>query len=113
MVTVNRTRIEQILVNLIGNAVDAIGDRPGTITIEVHPDDDGKRIVCAVRDSGSGISPEQLSQIFRPFFTTKGEDKGTGLGLPVAKEIVESYGGQLAVHSELGRGTTFTFDLPR
>ncbi|MEJ7598561.1 MAG: ATP-binding protein [Kofleriaceae bacterium] len=113
VVTVNRTRIEQILVNLIGNAVDAIGEQPGTITIEVRPDADGKRVVCEVRDSGSGISPGHLDQIFRPFFTTKDEDKGTGLGLPVAKEIVESYGGQLAVHSELGRGTTFTFDLPR
>ena len=113
VVTVNRTRIEQILVNLIGNAVDAIGVEPGTITIEVHPSADGKRVVCEVRDTGSGIAPDQLDQIFRPFFTTKGEDKGTGLGLPVAKEIVESYGGQLAVTTALGVGTTFTFDLPR
>lgn len=113
VVTVNRTRIEQILVNLIGNAVDAIGDRTGTITIDVHPSADGKRVVCEVGDTGAGIAPDQLEQIFRPFFTTKGEDKGTGLGLPVAKEIVESYGGQLAVASQLGTGTTFTFDLPR
>ena len=113
VVTVNRTRIEQILVNLIGNAVDAFGNQPGTITIEVHPSADGKRVVCEVRDTGTGIAPDLLEQIFRPFFTTKGEDKGTGLGLPVAKEIVESYGGQLAVASKLGAGTTFTFDLPR
>lgn len=110
--TVNRIKIEQILVNLIGNAVDAIADQ-GTITIAVHPSDDNRRVVCAVTDTGSGISPEVLEQIFKPFFTTKPEDKGTGLGLPVAREIVKSYGGQLAVESEVGRGTTFRFDLPR
>ena len=113
-VTVNRTRIEQILVNLIVNAVDAIGDGvAGSIVIAVHPSRDGKRIVCEVRDSGSGIPPDHLDKIFQPFFTTKPEDRGTGLGLPVAREIVASYGGTLAVSSTVGMGTTFTFDLPR
>jgi PAS domain S-box-containing protein len=110
---VNRIKIEQILVNLIGNAVDAIGNAAGTITIDVRPNEDGRRIVCEVRDTGSGISPEVLDKIFQPFFTTKPEDKGTGLGLPVAREIVKSYGGNLAVDSKLGAGTTFRFDLPR
>jgi PAS domain S-box-containing protein len=114
VVTVNRTRIEQILVNLIVNAVDAIGEGvPGSITIDVHPNADGKRIVCQVRDSGAGIPPEVLDKIFSPFFTSKPEDKGTGLGLPVAREIVASYGGSLDVTTVLGAGTTFTFDLPR
>lgn len=112
-VTVNRTRIEQILVNLIVNAVDAIGDRPGTITIEIQPTPDAKRVVCSVADTGSGIPEDQLDKIFQPFFTTKPEDRGTGLGLPVAREIVQSYGGNLQVASKLGTGTTFTFDLPR
>ena len=110
---VNRIKIEQILVNLIGNAVDAIGHEPGTITIDVHPSEDGRRVICEVRDTGSGIAPEVLDKIFQPFFTTKPEDKGTGLGLPVAREIVKSYGGNLAVDSKLGGGTTFRFDLPR
>lgn len=113
IVTVNRTRIEQILVNLVVNAVDAIGERSGTITVDVHPSADGKRVVCEVRDNGCGISPDNLTRIFQPFFTTKSEDKGTGLGLPVARGIVESYGGTLSATSELGVGTTFTFDLPR
>jgi PAS domain S-box-containing protein len=113
IVTVNRTRIEQILVNLVVNAVDAIGERSGTITVDVHPSVDGKRVVCEVRDNGCGISPDNLTRIFQPFFTTKSEDKGTGLGLPVARGIVESYGGTLSATSELGVGTTFTFDLPR
>ncbi len=112
-VTVNRTRIEQILVNLIVNAVDAIGDQPGTITIEIQPTPDAKRVVCSVADTGSGIPEDQLEKIFQPFFTTKPEDRGTGLGLPVAREIVQSYGGNLQVASKLGAGTTFTFDLPR
>ena len=69
--------------------------------------------MCEVRDTGSGIAPEHLDKIFEPFFTTKPEDRGTGLGLPVAREIVESYGGKLVVQSTVGAGTTFTFDLPR
>ena len=111
-VTVNRTRIEQIMVNLVVNAVDAIVDK-GTITIEIHPSSDNSRVVCTVTDTGSGMSNEVLERIFEPFFTTKPEDKGTGLGLPVAREIVASYGGKLEVTSEVGRGTKFTFDLPR
>ena len=113
LVSVNRVRIEQILVNLIVNAVDAIGDVPGTITIRVSPTPDQKRVRCEVTDTGPGIPPEQIDQIFEPFFTTKPPDKGTGLGLPVAREIVASYGGQLTVTSTVGTGTTFTFDLPR
>jgi signal transduction histidine kinase len=110
---VNRIKIEQILVNLIGNAVDAIGNDAGTITIDVRPSGDGRRVICEVRDTGGGIAPEVLDKIFQPFFTTKPEDKGTGLGLPVAREIVKSYGGNLTVDSKLGAGTTFRFDLPR
>lgn len=111
-VAVNRIKIEQILVNLIGNAVDAIGNDAGSITIDVRPNDDGTRVVCEVRDTGSGIPADVLGRIFQPFFTTKPEDKGTGLGLPVAQEIVKSYGGNLLVDSKVGAGTTFRFDLP-
>jgi PAS domain S-box-containing protein len=112
-VTVNRTRIEQIMVNLVVNAVDAIGEVHGKITVDVHPMPDSARVVCEVADTGSGIPPDQLERVFEPFFTTKPEDRGTGLGLPVAREIVQSYGGNLVVRSEVGVGTTFTFDLPR
>src|SRR3569623_3607013 len=111
-VTVNRTRIEQILVNLVTNAVDAIGV-DGAVTVEVRPSEDGKRAIVEVRDTGSGIPPETLPKIFGPFFTTKPSDKGTGLGLPVVREIVESYEGKIEVESVVGEGTTFRFDLPR
>ncbi|MBA2541847.1 MAG: PAS domain S-box protein [Deltaproteobacteria bacterium] len=113
LVTVNRMRIEQILVNLVINAVDAIGSSTGKITIDVRPSVDGKRAVCEVHDTGSGIPEDQLENIFHPFFTTKPEDKGTGLGLPVAREIVTTYGGTLTASSEVGKGTSFVFDLPR
>jgi two-component system NtrC family sensor kinase len=113
LVSVNRVRIEQILVNLIVNAVDAIGETHGTITIRVGPSDDGSRVRCEVSDTGTGIPPEQLAKVFEPFFTTKPPERGTGLGLPVAREIVASYGGTLDVRSTVGKGTTFTFDLPR
>jgi PAS domain S-box-containing protein len=108
VITVNRTSIEQIFVNLIINAVDATGEA-GTITVEVKPN--GKRVVCDVKDTGAGIPAELRDKIFEPFFTTKG-DTGTGLGLPVVREIVTSYGGELKVQSTVGSGATFTFDLP-
>ncbi|HSD86217.1 MAG TPA: ATP-binding protein [Kofleriaceae bacterium] len=109
IVTVNRTRIEQILVNLIINAVDAIGVREdGTVTVSVRQDDN--RVICTVADTGPGIPAELREKIFEPFFTTKGA-KGTGLGLPVVKEIVTSYGGTIEYVSG-PTGTTFTFDLP-
>jgi signal transduction histidine kinase len=95
------------------NAVDAIGETPGRITIAVQGQTGGKRVVCVVSDTGPGIPPEHLDKIFEPFFTTKPPERGTGLGLPVAREIVQSYGGNLVATSELGRGTMFTFDLPR
>ena len=111
VISVNRVRIEQIIFNLVVNAVDAIGDAPGGITIATRPGE-GHRVVCTITDTGCGMSPETLARIFEPLYTTKG-DKGTGFGLPVARDIVEGYGGRLRVESKLGAGTTFTFDLPR
>ncbi|HEX5058125.1 MAG TPA: ATP-binding protein [Kofleriaceae bacterium] len=108
IVTVNRTSIEQIFVNLIINAVDATSES-GTITVEVRPT--GDRVTCGVSDTGVGIAGDQFEKIFEPFYTTKG-DLGTGLGLPVVREIVTSYGGDIKIDSTVGAGTTFTFDLP-
>jgi PAS domain S-box-containing protein len=111
-VTVNRTRIEQILVNLVINAVDAIAPDTGNVTVAVHPSDDAARVIVEVRDTGKGIPASDLDKIFVAFYTTKGE-YGTGLGLPVVREIVESYGGKLRVSSEINKGSSFKFDLPR
>ncbi len=113
-VTVNRSRLEQILVNLVINAVDAIGEmNAGSVTVEVRATADGQRASCTVRDTGGGIPDDLLERIFEPFFTTKGPEKGTGLGLPVVRDIVRSYDGTLTVTSTVGKGTTFTFELPR
>jgi PAS domain S-box-containing protein len=112
MVTVNKARIEQILVNLVLNAAQAIGDETGKIMIAIHLDAPRKRVVVEISDTGPGIPATVLPRIFEPFFTTKTDSLGTGLGLPVAREIVESYGGALTVSSTPTIGTTFTFDLP-
>jgi signal transduction histidine kinase len=104
----NRTRLEQVLVNLIVNAVDATGDT-GTVTVGATKDS-ANRIVCSVSDTGPGIPSEIGDKIYEPFFTTKGE-KGTGLGLPVVKEIIASYHGELTMVTGPG-GTTFTFSIP-
>lgn len=112
MVTVNKARIEQILVNLVLNAAQAIGDDTGKIMIAIHFDAGHKRVIVEISDTGPGIPADILAQIFEPFFTTKPDALGTGLGLPVAREIVESYGGKLSVSSTPAIGTTFTFDLP-
>jgi signal transduction histidine kinase len=92
-------------VNLIINAVDAAKSR---VTVKVGPA--GKRVRCTITDDGAGIAPAIKERIFDPFFTTKGEN-GTGLGLPVCREIVTTYGGQLEFTTGES-GTTFTFDLP-
>ncbi len=112
LVTVNKARIEQILVNLVLNAAQAIGDDTGKIMIAIHLDAERKRVVVEISDTGPGIDANVLPRIFEPFFTTKPDAVGTGLGLPVAREIVESYGGTLTVASTPAIGTTFTFDLP-
>ena len=108
LIVINRTRIEQILVNLIINALDATGPE-GTVTVTAKEDHAG-RIICSVSDTGGGIPTDLVDKVFEPFFTTKG-DKGTGLGLPVVREIVTSLGGQLTLVTGPS-GTTFTFDLP-
>jgi C4-dicarboxylate-specific signal transduction histidine kinase len=114
-VTVNRTRLEQILVNLVANAADALAEvrRPNKLVrVSLWRDLPGSRVFCRVEDNGPGIAPEKLEKIFEPYFTTKPPGQGTGLGLPVVKQIVESYSGMLSVASRVGEGTAFMFDIP-
>lgn len=100
-------QLQQLLVNLILNARDAIG-RDGVITIGVWRERAGVHFI--VRDTGAGIRPEHLEHVFEPLFTTK--KAGTGLGLAVAWQIVERHGGRISVESEPGTGTTFHIVLP-
>lgn len=108
-IMLDRHMIEQVLMNLILNAIQAIRGE-GVITIRTRVDHD----TCAidVEDTGCGIPPHVLPRIFDPFFTTKGIGEGTGLGLSVSLGIVERHGGRILVESEVGRGTLFTVCLP-
>jgi predicted ATPase/signal transduction histidine kinase len=103
-------QITQVLVNLVINAVDAIPEEGGCITVATAGKGDSIRI--SVRDSGAGIRPEDLEHIFEPFFSTKPAAEGTGLGLPVSYGIIAGHGGAITCSSTLGQGTTFTVSLP-
>jgi signal transduction histidine kinase len=100
-------QLNQVLLNLLLNAIQSM-DRPGTIQVSLEPEDEA--VAIAVADEGQGIAPEHLPNLFRPFFTTKGH--GTGLGLSLARRIVESHGGRIDVVSKPGEGARFTVLLP-
>ncbi|MCD6296492.1 MAG: two-component sensor histidine kinase [Deltaproteobacteria bacterium] len=108
-------QLQQVLINLFNNAIDAIVERHGSeggeLTINVGLNDNGK-VEILVRDNGAGISPKNKEKIFSPFFTTKPVGKGTGLGLSVCYGIIDNMGGIMGVESEMGIGTTFTISLP-
>ena len=103
-------QLQQVFLNLIINAEQAIGDY-GTITVRARETDNGY-IRTDISDTGPGISQEHLDQIFDPFFTTKEAGKGTGLGLAIVYGIVKKHGGYIEVASKLGEGTTFSVYLP-
>jgi signal transduction histidine kinase len=109
-VTYDATQIEQVLINLITNAVQAMPDG-GKLRLSLGQAEEA--VAIAVQDSGIGIPRENLSRIFDPFFTTKPEGQGTGLGLSVSFGIVARHGGRIEVDSKMGKGTTFTVLLPR
>ncbi len=101
-------RIEQVLLNLVGNAIDAMGGR-GTVCLHVRGVPGGL-VECRIQDEGPGIPTELLPRLFEPFFTTKAN--GTGLGLAVSESIVRGCGGHIAVISEAPFGSTFIVRLP-
>lgn len=102
-------QLEQLLINLVMNARDAMPDG-GKLQLKANRS--GADVVIEVIDSGHGMPPEHLNRVFDPFFTTKEPGKGTGLGLAIAARIAESCGGRLTVQSELGKGSRFTLTLP-
>jgi PAS domain S-box-containing protein len=107
-VSVDAKQIQQVLVNLFTNAMQAMHPNGGTLSVTVRSDDG--MVSVDVQDTGTGISPEALPRVFDPFFSTKA--KGTGLGLSVSYGIVQAHGGDLTVQSTLHEGTTFTLKLP-
>jgi len=109
LVPCDPAQIEQVLLALIMNAIDAM-PRGGTLWLETQITHD--EIEIAVRDNGAGIAPDVLPQIFEPFVTTKDNGRGVGLGLAISRGIMERHNGRIEVQSELGRGSTFTVTLP-
>ena len=98
----------QVFNSLLANAVEAI-QKQGSVVLTAALSDDGKRVRVTLRDNGPGMTGEQLAKAFRPFFTTK--TKGLGVGLPLAKRIVERFGGKIEIDSESGRGTTVDLEF--
>jgi signal transduction histidine kinase len=109
MATYDPQQIEQVLINLVTNAVHAMPDG-GTLDVSLKEHEDN--LAITMRDSGVGIPEENVVRIFDPFFTTKPEGEGTGLGLSVSYGIVSRHRGRIDVESEVGIGTTFTVTLP-
>lgn len=107
----NVQKIEQVLINLIINAGQAIPEQRRGL-IEVATEYDDTDVIAQIRDSGSGMSESTIKQVFDPFFTTKRARGGTGLGLSIVYRIVEEHGGTISVVSTLGEGTTFTIAIP-
>jgi PAS domain S-box-containing protein len=101
--------LRQVFLNLVLNAVQAI-DGPGLVAISTAVK--GDEVVVRVRDTGSGIAPETLDQIWNPFFTTKSVGQGLGLGLAVSYNIVKKHSGEVQVETEIGKGTLFSVRLP-
>ncbi|HZV86190.1 MAG TPA: MEDS domain-containing protein [Candidatus Binatus sp.] len=110
-VMADRVQLQQVLMNLMINGIDAMKGTigGGELTIKSEVGDNG--LVISVSDTGVGLPPEQAEDIFMAFFTTK--DNGTGMGLPISRSIIESHGGRLWVAAKSGRGATFQFTLPK
>lgn len=110
LIEVYASQINQVLMNILSNACQAI---EGKGTIEVRTRSNASEIVIEIKDSGIGMTDEQIAKIFDPFYTTKPIGQGTGLGLSISHGIVEKHGGSISVESKPTKGTTFKVKLPR
>ncbi len=111
-------QLEQVLLNLLINARQAMLGKSGSLTIKATADEEARETRIQIIDTGPGIPEKFLARIWEPFFTTKGttrrdQPKGTGLGLAICKEIVDHHKGRITVASEVNKGTTFTVILPQ
>lgn len=112
MVSISPVKFKQVVMNLCLNAVQAMGEH-GKLRISLSKVlDQSEYIVVEVADTGPGIKPEYLDKIFEPLFTTKSQEKGSGLGLFVVKQVVDEYKGKIGVDSQPGVGTTFKITFP-
>jgi two-component system NtrC family sensor kinase len=109
-IPISSTEFQQVLLNLINNAMDAMEKTGGTLDISTSQQNED--IFIILKDTGPGIPEVNLSKIFDPFFTTKPVGKGTGLGLSICYGIIKKMGGQISVQSAVNKGTTFTIQIP-
>jgi PAS domain S-box-containing protein len=107
-VRADRVQMQQVLMNLMLNGIEAVGEAGGELTVRTRVE--GGRVLVSVSDTGAGLPPDEADRIFDSFYTTKPE--GTGLGLAISRSIVESHGGRLWATNNEGRGATFHFTLP-
>jgi signal transduction histidine kinase len=107
----NRSKLEQILVSIINNAIQAMAGT-GDLTVCIDEDNKDHNILVKISDTGKGIAETDLKNIFEPFYTTKPPGEGTGLGLAVSHTLVKEHNGDIEVESKIGGGTTFTIKLP-
>jgi len=113
-VVMDRHRIQQLVINLCINAIDAMPNG-GILTVglsRVQHSQNGPSVEIVIKDTGVGMSPETIERIFESFFTTKESGKGTGLGLSLVQEIVKEHNGSIYVCSEVGKGTSFFVKIP-
>jgi len=111
-VTGHPQRLEQVVINLVQNACQALSNPEGTVSILTRPDPFHNMVCIEIRDEGVGILPEISRRICDPFFTTRRESGGTGLGLSISSRIVSEHGGTMSFDSMPGKGTTVTVALP-
>jgi len=109
-ITADRVQLQQVLMNLMLNAIEAMKETGGVLTVKSQRDENG-RVLVSVSDTGVGLPPDKADQIFNAFFTTK--PQGSGMGLAISRSIVESHGGRLWATPNDGRGAIFHFTLPK
>jgi signal transduction histidine kinase/CheY-like chemotaxis protein len=105
-------QIQQVLLNIINNANQAMLEVRGERRLKIVTETENSRIYIRISDTGPGIAPTALQKVFEPFFTTKAAGKGTGLGLSLSQGLVKDHGGEIRVESLVGKGTTFTVEIP-
>jgi two-component system NtrC family sensor kinase len=108
----NFANLGQVFINVIKNAVQALPEGKGRVTLKTRYEKQSDRVIIEISDTGSGISEAKIKDIFKPFYTTKAVGQGTGLGLYISHEIVKRHGGAIQVQSESGRGTVVKIELP-
>ena len=109
-VIADAVQLQQVFMNLILNGIDAMKETSAEHELSIKSESDKRQLMISVSDTGAGLPPEQMEQIFTAFFTTK--EHGIGMGLPISRSIIESHGGRLWATGNAGRGATFQFNLP-